>query len=345
MNEKRDFIYDPAGWINIPWIAGRPTWLKVIIGARQVGKTYGTLKYYLDNEIPFLLMRRTTKELEAIANNEKFDPFNKFTPEYRCRLFRYGDSYNIMDYDEEGKAIPGSYRGSAISLPQIASVRGFDGSAFDAVILDEAVPEKIVRVLKAEGDAMLNAYTTISGNRELEGRQPLTLWLLSNTNNINSPILTAFNIIDDIISMQAKGREYIETDNGVSIFFGKSDQIVEQRRQTVLARQVSDNSTFARMAYGNEWSYDISPLIKQRSIKGMTPLCSYAGQLYIWEGAASIYVCAAAHKADAYKENDFEREQFRVNYRWLIPWYANRMITFSNIKLLALFKQIFDIDY
>lgn len=338
-------IYEPAGWVNMPWIASRPTWLKVIIGARQVGKTYGALKYHLDNNIPFLLMRRTTKELEAIANNPKFDPFNKLAPEYKCKLFKYGDSYNIMDYDDDYKPIEGTYRGSAISLPQIASVRGFDGSAFDAVILDEAVPEKIVRVLKAEGDAMLNAYTTIAGNRELEGRPPLTLWLLSNTNNINSPILAAFNLLDDIISMQAKNREYIETSNGVSIFFGKSERIIEKRKQTVLARQVSPDSTFSRMAYGNEWSYDISPIIRQRSIKGLTPLCSFANNLFIWEGAASIYVCAAPHTAEPYRDNDFEREQFRSNYRWLVPWYAEGLISFANIKLLAIFKQIFDLDY
>jgi hypothetical protein len=338
-------IYEPAGWVNVPWIASRPTWLKVLIGARQVGKTYGVLKYHLDNDIPFLLMRRTTKELEAIANNPKFDPFNKFAPEYTCKLFKYGDSYNILDYDANGKPLPDSYRGSAISLPEIATVRGFDGSGFTSVILDEAVPEKIVRVLKAEGDAMLNAYTTISANRELEGRPPLTLWLLSNTNNINSPILSAFNLLDDIVAMQARGREYIETPGGVSIFFGRSEKIVAQRKETVLAKQISSDSKFARMAYGNEWSYDISPLIRQRSIKGMTPLCSYAKQLYLWEDDSSVYVCGARHKGERYADNDFERAQFVANNRWLVSWYAAGMVTFSDIKLLALFKRIFDIDY
>lgn len=338
-------IYEPAGWINVPWIASRPTWLKVLIGARQVGKTYGTLKYHLDHDIPFLLLRRTTKELNTIGKNPKYDPFLKFVPEYHVRLFQYDESYNIQDYDDDGKAIPGTYHGTADSLPHIATVRGYDGSSFQSLILDEAVPEKIVRVLKAEGEAMLNAYTTISGNRELEGHQPLTLWLLSNTNNINSPILAAFNLLDDLMSMQARHEEYRETKTGVSIFFGKSEKIIEKRKQTVLARQVSADSTFARMAYGNEWAYDESPQIRTRNIKGMTPLCSLGESLYLWEDSSGIYGCGARHKTERYADNDFERAQFVANYRWLVRWYAEGLVTFSNLKLLAMFRQLFNIDF
>ena len=198
-------------------------------------------------------------------------------------------------------------------------------------------------MLNSEGDSLLNAYTTISGNRELEGKPPLTLWLLANTNNINSPILEALNLTDEVIRMRAKGLEYTEID-GVSIFQGKSEVITDKRKQTVLARRVKSTGNFAQMAYNNEWAYDESPVIRSRSLKGMTPLCAY-DELYFWEDASGIYCCASKHKTDYYNDNDFERAQFTANYRWLLRWYAEGLVNFANIRQLAVFKRLFGIDY
>ena len=61
-------IYDDNGYLNIAEIAGAGAWLNVLISARQrFGKTYGVLKYMLDNNINHILLRRSTKELEAIT--------------------------------------------------------------------------------------------------------------------------------------------------------------------------------------------------------------------------------------------------------------------------------------
>ena len=38
-------LYTNEGWLNFDYIASKGAWLNVIIGKRQVGKTYGTLKY------------------------------------------------------------------------------------------------------------------------------------------------------------------------------------------------------------------------------------------------------------------------------------------------------------
>lgn len=344
MKVTYDFdLYHENGYINVPGIAARPTWLKVLIGARQVGKTYGVLKYYLDTKEPFILLRRTTEELKFIGSNSALDPFKKFEPEYHTMLSADGGSYTIIDYDENGR-LPGTERGIALSLPQISHIRGFDGSGFKAIVFDEAVPEKSVRVLKSEGDALLNAYTTINGNRELEGKPPITLWLLCNTNNINSRILESLNLIDDILYMRSKGIEYMEK-NGVSIFQGASKKIVEQRKDTALARQISDTSEFAGMAFDNSWSYDESPLIKVKSLKGFTPVCSWDDTMYIWEDDTGIYICTAPHRVERYKGDGFSTSQFVASYLWLKRWYAEGLICFSNLKLLATFKRLFEIDY
>lgn len=335
-------LYHESGYLNVPAIAARPTWLKVLIGARQVGKTYGVLKYYLDSGEKFMLLRRTTAELQFIGNNSQLDPFLKFEPEYHTRLLGSGGSYTIIDYDDNGP-IAGSERGVAMSLPQVAHVRGFDGSAFKAIVFDEAVPEKGVRVLQSEGESLLNAYTTINGNRELSGEPPATLWLLCNSNNINSRILDSLNLTDDIIRMRSKGLEYMEK-GGVSIFQGRSEKITAARKQTALARQIDAGSEFAGMAFGNEWSYDASPLIGQQSLKGYAPVCGYE-DMYLWENGSRLYACRVAHKVEHYCSGRFEREEFIANYRWTRPWYDERLMLFSDLRLLSIYRQLFGIDY
>ena len=42
--KKKIELYEKDGWLNIPEIDKLGTWCNVIIGPRQVGKTYGTLK-------------------------------------------------------------------------------------------------------------------------------------------------------------------------------------------------------------------------------------------------------------------------------------------------------------
>lgn len=333
-------IYQSNGYLNVDEIAAHPSWLKVIIGARQIGKTYNTLKYYLDEGSAFILLRRTTQELDMIQG-EQINPFKAFEPEYHTAIFRKGKLLAICDYDDKGA---GRERGLVLSLPQIAHIRGFNGSMYESIIFDEFIPEKGVRTLKTEGDALLNAYTTINGNRELEGRPPCTMWLLANSNSINSPILEALNLIDPVIQMRVKGLEWMET-GGALIIQPKSTGIVDRRKDTALMKQISDKGEFYGMAINNEFSYDRSPLISSQSLKKYKPLFSYDNSLFAWESPEQIYVCRAKHKASKYDNSNFDRERLRNDFFWIKSAYAESLVYFSDLRMLALFKWLFDIDY
>lgn len=69
-------LYTGDGWVNIPAVAALGCWCNIIIGKRQVGKTFGTLKYMLDESLYFLYMRRTVNELQAVAADPDLNPFN-----------------------------------------------------------------------------------------------------------------------------------------------------------------------------------------------------------------------------------------------------------------------------
>ena len=338
-------IYDDNGYLNISEIAAAGAWLNVLISARQrFGKTYGTLKYMLDNDIQHILLRRSSKELEAITASELLNPYKAFEPAYHVGLFTAGGMANICDYTiENNKPIQGKQRGLLMSLPQVAHVRGFNGAAFSDIVFDEFIPEKGAYQRKSDGEALLNAYVTINGNREHQGRPPVRLWLLANANDINSPILEALNLSDTVIELQRKRREYIVKD-GVCVVIPQGNSKADERSETALNRQIRKDSEFYEMAVDNLFSYDKSPLIISLPIKHMKPLFSYDATLYAWENDKGIYICRAQHDRNAYTNSRWDSAQLAANYLWLKRYYYEGLVLFSDLRLLAMFRNIFDIE-
>lgn len=334
-------IYDDNGYLNIEDIAQHSSWLKVILGARQIGKTYGVLKYHLDHDIPHILLRRTTAELELIGGSAELNPYQAFEPDYHVAIFKSGKYYTINDYDENGKL---GARGLALSLAQISHIRGFNGSAYQSIIFDEFIPEKGSYRLTTEGDSLLNAYTTINGNRELQGKPPCTLWLLANSNDINSPILEALRLTDDILTMRRKGKEIFYTDDTL-ILQPASARILTQRKEGALARKINGRGEFYDMAYNNDFAYDYNPLVSPTTLRGKKPLFSYDGEMYAWEDSAGIYICRAPHDINPYGGRGYDRGQLLADYLWVKRYYAEGLVTFSDLRLLAMFRNIFDIRY
>lgn len=341
-------LYLPEGWLNFEYIDSVPAWLIIILGKRQVGKTYGALQTMLKENYYHILLRRTTAELDTITASSDLNPYKIFEPEFHVGLFKQAKKLcRICDYilDEEGKAFPTDQRGIATSLAEIAHIRGFNGAAFTDLILDEAVPEKGVVTRRTEGEAFLNAYVTINGNRELEGKKPLRAWLLANTNRIDSPILESLNLVDDILYMRRKGKEELLTDRGVYILQPDSIKISEARAETALMKQVSHKSDFYGMAMENEFSYDMSPYIKTLSIKGMQPCWVYDNMLFCWQYPKGYYICRAPFKGGfRYEGSRTGREQLSMEWNILKQYYYAGMILFSDLRTLSIFKNIFQID-
>ena len=346
-----DFLYTPEGWLDFDYIYDQPAWLIVLIGKRQVGKTYGCLKQMLKRKRSFMLMRRTTTELKTIVSNPKFNPFKPFYPEYKVDMFHSGENtFSISEYslDENGKAVQGEELGVATSLSQIAKVRGFDGSVFTDLVFDEFIPEKGVITKRSEGEDVLNALTTIGGNREIleeNPRPPLRVWLLANTNNIDSYILNALNLTDDVLYARRKHKEELMLDDGTLIIQPDSTKIIEKRKETALMRRVSKNSEFYKMAIENEWAYDESPYIKNMPLKGMQPAWAYDESIFAWQHPSGYYICRAAfkgHHSVRYDSSRTDRERLAMEWSIMKPYYYAGCCTFSDLRALSVFKNIFD---
>lgn len=339
MERKQVELYDSEGWLNIPELDKLDCWLNVITGARQVGKTYGVLKMLLDSGRHFMLMRRTIKEVQLLGTNPDYNPFLPFEPERVITLKKSGEMLTIIENDV--------ILGSVVGLPTIATMRGFNGSVFSDVVYDEFIPEKHVIQRKTEGDAVLNAYTTINGNRELRGEKPLKLWMLANSNNINSPVLNSFGLVDPILKMRDKKQE-VKIKDGVLIVQPKSNKIIDKRKETALVKYLIKTKSaekFIGMSVENDFSYNETTLVGKMPMNGLKPLCSIS-LLYVWQrDDGFIYCCRTPHKTERYDNSEYGKAVFVSDYWFIFEYYRAGEIRFSDLNLLEYVKNIFDIKF
>ena len=105
-------LYTQAGWLDAPHIeevADRNNIaFIVIIGKRQIGKTYNVLKLMLDSDKRFILLRSVIAEFDMLKKNVN-SPFEKIKGYEHKIVFNADSQYtaNIvkLDVNEEGEEV------------------------------------------------------------------------------------------------------------------------------------------------------------------------------------------------------------------------------------------------
>ncbi len=342
-------LYTPAGWLDFPHIeevADRNNISIIwIIGKRQVGKTYGLLKLMLDSDKRFILLRGMKTELEMLERNVN-SPFEKIDG-YKGRiLFNKNSDYtaeiirlDTQDGDEDLKTTIGM--GAALS--SIGRIRGFNGDIYTDVVYDEAIPESNLLQVRHGGDAFLNMYTTVSGNRELEGRKPLRVWLLANSNNLDNDVLKALNLTDIVERMSLRGEEFrMIKERGIMVIMPDSTHIIEKRKQTALYRAIGGDSKFAKMAYGNEFAYNDYTDVYSCALQEYKPLVKLGNIIiHLHKSNKTLYITdfMKCHTLHNYPETDYGLMTFVREYPEIKAAYLRGRIIFQNMKVKNTFLE------
>ena len=331
-------LYLPSGYLNQDWIYEQAKRIGaafiIEIGARQVGKTFGTLQHTLKKGSPFILMRRTKDEAKFISNGA-VNPFLALGEhDITCKT---ETEYTGGIYKEDTRI------GMILSLNTVAKIRGFYGGDYTDLIYDEFIPESHVYKIKNEGDAFLNAIVTISGNRELEGKPPLLTWLLSNSNNIASPVLSALNLTDKIESMIMKGQEFSAMpERGVVIVLPKSEQILQKRQANALVKAAGQQSKFYQMAYQNQFAYNDPEHVGQKPIADYKPLFSVQGRFTVYQrkGQQELYITQYRKSSREFPDSTRGYRQMLLYYPELKVLYTTGRCYFQNMTVKQLYIDI-----
>ena len=312
-------------------------WCIVAIGGRGTGKTYGALKDCYLNHRPFVFTKRTNDDVELLcagsgrfgsksAGSADISPFKPLNRDLNINVHPFTIGKGLAGFwdckqDQEGNNVPqGDALGKIISLNAVSKYSGFDMSDAEWLIFDEFVPRAWERVLRTEGDQMMDLYKTIARDREHRGREPLKLILLANSVNISSPATNILEIADAIAEAHCAHREYtyIE-DRGILIhIIQTSEEFRSVEHKSILYRAMGETA-WGQMAFENNFSYNDFSAVKKQQLKNYRPVCAYIYKrktVYVYQKDGHYYLCRSRANLSDNKIYDLqiEREQKRFYY-------------------------------
>lgn len=329
--------YSDNGYVNVKGILEEGYPFNFLIGGRGTGKTYTTLKESKEDGQRFMLLRRTQTEADIISKPEfsVFKPLNDDLGWNVCveRISKYNSMFYEPD-GEERKII--GYTGA---LSTIANMRGFDASDIKRLIFDEFIPEKHVRILKNEAEALFNAYETMNRNRELKGIEPIQLVCLANSNDITNPVFEYLKLIRIADKMQ-KGNcdRWTDDRRGIQLILLHRSPISKRKANTALYR-LTDATNFSAMSIDNDFRVDRSH-VNPRPLKEYTPVCS-VGELCIYRHKSEPRLYATTHMSGVFNKqytlSDTDRIHYQRLYRSQWDMYISGNIDFEDVLAEKMF--------
>lgn len=339
--DKRAYL--PNGYLDFDYIRRRSHGMRVwLIGGRGIGKTYAALRWGLDQGRPFLYMRRTKEQIKDMTK-DYFNPFKTFAPDIFVHVESMGKSagrFFTGDPDDKESQVT---RGIMLALSGIASLRGFDLSDYDYGVFDEAIPEPHEIQKRGEGLAVLNALETIDRNREREGRPSFQLYLLANSNTLDSRILAETGDADLLQDMQTHGQTYRDG-RDVTIWLFDDSPITEWKRtQALYSRQ---GGRFAEMALENRFGEDMA-LIKSEDLRQYT-VRAVLGSMVVWRSrqdpdryhvtGTTPATAGRLHSVREFTDDERGRRECRLALPFLQLAYTQGRVTFDTYTLKFLFQ-------
>ena len=245
----------------------------ILFGGRGVGKTYSTLRHLVLENHKFIWLRDTERVVDTIvAGSSLTAPIEADDPKFPhveiVKEKNLGKFYRLDPGDE--KVTDGECIGYLCALSTFRNLRGIDFSDVDIIVMDEFIPEEGTVTREHVGTTFLNMYETVNRNRELKGRDPVKIILLSNTNNIYSDILVKLGV-NRIIENMVVNKENVYTSKDLHIEFIKDNEFKEAKSKTLIYRLTND-SKFKQNALNNEFS-ESRARIKKMKLKGFKPIC------------------------------------------------------------------------
>ena len=191
-----------------------------------------------------------------------------------------GGFWHYEDGSPEG--FPISY---ALSLNAVKRVKGFDASRCDWIILDEFIPQIGERVLRSEGELLLDLYMTVARDRDKRGKDPLKLILFANAEDISTPITNTFEIIDAMADLNASGDMFhYDEERGILIHHITDDEIPMTKQEQNGIYKAMHNTAWGRKSFNGEFAKNDFSNVNCRSLK------HYRGYIHLHYKTHDYYI-------------------------------------------------------
>lgn len=328
-------LYLANNYLAMGRIISAPFPFIIVISGRGGGKTYGSLRWCMENQIKFLYLRRTKTILELITD-ARYQPFKRINADTgRDIVAEYGRGIGSFKDAETGELI-----GYAAALSTISNIRGFDGSDIELIIWDEFIPEPGERITFNMLTAFYNAVETVGRNRELEGRPPIKSLLLSNSDLIYSDVIAGLGIGETLYQMQETGTEIVEASPELLLIMPRLEAFRSEKADTALYR-LTAGSSYADVALNNNFAIEDRAQIRKMDLRHLRPVCSIAGLIfYRAKSGGSWYVCRQrSGSPKEYENTEADRKRFRREQFSVLNAHARRKLFFQDVDVQTKFKE------
>ena len=343
-------LYDINGYFNIEPVLATKLPFVFIVGGRGTGKTFSSLDYHVMHNRKFVYLRRTQSQVDLI-NKPEFSPLTPIA-NYRhmdivsVPLSKYNVGFYKAVCDDNGKLSPvGECLGYSMALSTVSNLRGFSAEDVQSIIFDEFIPERHERPIKEEAAALFNCYETINRNREIQGRDPVQLICLANSNDAGNPVFTELGLISKVENMKKRGQSYsLDYKRGIGIFMLDNSRISKAKQETALYK-LTAGSDYEQMALFNEFDdFRYKDNIKSMPIQEYKALCS-VGEICIYKHKSNgTYYCTTAKSGspDEYHATPKDLKRWRRKYPFLWAAYLRNIMTFEDATCEIIFNKYID---
>ena len=338
-------LYTSKGWINPNVIIDNPCPFVLVIGGRGIGKTYGVLSEVYKRRTPFLYMRRTQIQLDSVTV-PALSPFNQINKDMGVNVCCEKIGKNTIGFydgkiQEDGTITPeGSVLGVGIALSTFASIRGMSAEKYEVLIFDEVIPERHERPIKEEELAFANALESLNRNRELLGRPPLKVILLSNSNTINSRIIAALGCTNELEKMRRKNQSYKELNGDIAIIRYIDSPISERKKNTALYRVIQNND-FQKMSLDNDFAASDFEQVINKPLKEFNPVVSVGNMtVYKHKTNREYYIISGVKSSVRFSTLPIDIKAFKTQYPHLYGAYIHKRLYFQNAQTKIEFERV-----
>ena len=319
-------------------------WLYVAYSARGSGKTYSFFRYCIQNEQPFLYLKRTQIDIDLLSR-EDFSPFKPLIRDYHWNVKTEKLYEGILRILKDDDVI-----GYCMAMSAVHKYKGFDLSEVKYMCLDEFIPQLTERVNRKEGELLLDLYMTVSRDREARGQDPLRLCLFANATELYCPITETLGIVDELAGLNATGADYIYLEKRRIMLHHIIDSVSAGEDTAIFAGMAG--TQWADMAFGGTFSYNDFSKVRYIPLAGYVPYVRVRYQrkdIYIYQhkNNGHYYMTDSKGKVEYNYDLEIESDQSAFWQDWV--WMLQQELingnmafkTYSMYNLIRNYKKIY----
>lgn len=343
---RKQELYTSAGWINAELLIDAPEPFVLAVGGRGIGKSYGILKLLYERNIPFVYMRRTQAQLDAVSVPQ-LNPYNQIAidnnyPIVTAKISKHTTGFYNGEPDKDGVLKPaGEPFAIGIALSTFSNVRGLSAEQYEILFFDEIIPEKHERPIKEEGLAFANVIESLNRNRELQGKPPLKVILATNTNTLNSEIVKTLGCLNVLDRMSRSGQFYKSVDGLVAIYRYIDSPISERKRNSALYK-VIDNSDFQTMSIDNDFGAGDYENVQNKPIAEYNAVCSFENCTVMrHKSKPEYYVVDGIKSNERYQNLPLSKKAFNRKYFYIYGAIMDKRVFYQNATVKIIIEGAF----